>query len=80
MSESLMLADENWYSSNSIDILLGDNVFFVGRRHDKKTRLQFYREDAFSSAWRSSNEKILHSQWWQIKSSTVEILGIWEIA
>jgi len=36
--EGLMLADENFYRPNSIDILLGANVFFEVLRHDKKTR------------------------------------------
>jgi len=40
MSECLMLTDENFNSSNSMDILLGDNVLFEVRRHNsKKTRL-----------------------------------------
>jgi hypothetical protein len=34
VSESLMLADENFRCPNSIDILLGD-VFFEVRRHDE---------------------------------------------
>jgi hypothetical protein len=37
-SESLMLADDNFKSLNSTDILLGDDVFFEVCRHDKKTR------------------------------------------
>ena len=40
MSECLMLADENFNSSNSIDILLGHNVFLEVRRHNKKTRFR----------------------------------------
>jgi len=42
ISESLMLADENFNNPNPIDILLGDNVFFEFRRHDKKTRPRNY--------------------------------------
>jgi len=42
MSESLLLADENFNSSNSVDIPLGDNVFFKVLRHDKKKRLRNY--------------------------------------
>jgi len=33
-----MLADDNFNRSNSIDILLGADVFFEVLRHDKKTR------------------------------------------
>jgi hypothetical protein len=36
--EGLMLADENFNRPNSIDILLGADVFFEVLRHDKKTR------------------------------------------
>jgi len=35
ISESLMLADGNFNSTNSIDILLGDDVFFEVLHHDK---------------------------------------------
>jgi hypothetical protein len=35
--EGLMLADENINTPNSIDILLGANVFFEVLRHDMKT-------------------------------------------
>ena len=42
MSESLMLADENFNSPNSINTLLGVKVFFEFRRQDKKNRLQNY--------------------------------------
>jgi hypothetical protein len=37
-----MLADENFNFPNSIDILLGDDVFFEVHRHDKKTRPRNY--------------------------------------
>ena len=83
MSESLFLADENWYSSNSIDILLGDNVFFVGRRHDKKSQLRNYpvlRGRYIYQGLKELHGKILHSQYWQLRSTIVWILGIWEIA
>jgi hypothetical protein len=36
--EGLMLADENFKRPNSIDILLGADMFFEVLRHDKKTR------------------------------------------
>jgi len=36
--EGLVLADENYNRPNSIDILLGADVFFEVLRHDKKTR------------------------------------------
>jgi hypothetical protein len=36
--DGLVLADENLNSPNSIDILLGANMFFEVLRHDKKTR------------------------------------------
>jgi hypothetical protein len=36
--KGLMLADGNFNEPNSIDILLGGNVFFEVLRHDKKTR------------------------------------------
>ena len=42
ISESLMLADENFNNPNPIDIVLGDDVFFEVRRHDKKTRPRNY--------------------------------------
>jgi len=42
ITESLMLADDNFKSRNSIDILLGDDVFFEVGRHDKKTRPRNY--------------------------------------
>jgi hypothetical protein len=35
ISESLMLAYNNFNSRNSFDILLGDNMFFEVRRHVK---------------------------------------------
>jgi len=35
--EGLMLADENFKKPNSIDILLGADVFFEVLCHDKKT-------------------------------------------
>jgi predicted nicotinamide N-methyase len=35
ISESLMLADENFKSPNSIDMLLRTDVFFEVRRYDK---------------------------------------------
>ena len=38
ISEGLMLADENLNRPNSIDMLLGADVFFEVLRHDKKTR------------------------------------------
>jgi hypothetical protein len=38
ISESLSLADENFNSPNSIDILLGNNVFFEVRHLEKKTQ------------------------------------------
>ena len=40
--EGLMLADENFNRPNSIDILLGAEVFFEVLCHDKKTRLGNY--------------------------------------
>jgi predicted nicotinamide N-methyase len=36
--EGLMLADESFNSPNSIDILLGPDVFFEALRHDKTKR------------------------------------------
>ena len=39
---SLMLADENFKSTNSIDMLLRTDVFFEVRRHDKQTRPRNY--------------------------------------
>jgi hypothetical protein len=42
----LMLADENFSSPYSIDILLGTDMFFEGLRHDKRNGqeiIQFYR-------------------------------------
>jgi len=38
ITESLMLADDNFKSLNCTDILLGDDVFFEVGRHDKKRR------------------------------------------
>ena len=38
ISESLVLAYENFKSPNSINILLGDKMLFEVRRHDKKRR------------------------------------------
>ena len=38
ISESLVLAYENFKTPSSINILLGDNVLFEVRRHDNKTR------------------------------------------
>ena len=35
ISESLILADGNFSNTNSIDIVLGNDVFFEVRRHDK---------------------------------------------
>ena len=40
--EGLMLADDNFNRSNSIDILLGANVVFEVLCHDKKTRPENY--------------------------------------
>ena len=36
--EGLMLADDNFNMPNSVDVLLGADVFFEVLRHDKKTR------------------------------------------
>jgi hypothetical protein len=38
ISESLRMAHENFNSRNTIDILLGDSLFFEVRHPDKKTR------------------------------------------
>ena len=40
--EGLMLADEYFSKPNSIDILLGADVFFEVLRHDKKTQPENY--------------------------------------
>jgi len=40
ISESLVLAYENFKSPNSINILLGDNVLFEVCRHDKRSGLE----------------------------------------
>jgi len=40
--EGLMLADENFNRPNSIDILLGADVFFEVLCHDKKTQTANY--------------------------------------
>jgi hypothetical protein len=42
ISESLMVADDNFKSLNSTDILLGDDVFFEVCRHGQKTRPRNY--------------------------------------
>ena len=41
--EDLMLADEYFSKPNSIDIVLGADVFFEVLRHDKKTRPENYQ-------------------------------------
>jgi len=42
ISESLIVADENFNNPNPIDILLGDDMFFEVRHHDNKTRPRNY--------------------------------------
>jgi len=67
-----MLADENFNSWNSVDILLGDKVFFEVRRHDKKMRLRNYT--VLRGRYIYQGLKELQGK------DYVEILGVWEVA
>jgi hypothetical protein len=42
ISENLMVADDNFKSLNSTDIMLGDDVFFEVCRHGQKARPRNY--------------------------------------